>query len=494
MALQVSAGNTLALQVDSEGQVRYDVIATRGHREGTSVQATFKDTVPMALRTDVEKSDMDRPSEEAVANTTEKTRLALEKLTSGKIAAAQPKNVPNTADKSSFIRYTPQSGQGQQRIIKMTEVAEDPLEPSRFRHKKVPRGPGSPPPPILRSPPRKATAQDQKDWMIPPCVSNWKNNKGYTIPLDKRLAADGRGLQEVAINDKFATFSESLFIADRHAREEVRTRAAMQQKLAERQKEDQELKLRNLAQAAREGRAGSSSALEGSSAAAPRTVAAATGMGDLAGYGSDSEAGGSDASGSTPRGAAPHSDEEDEEDSEEVRERNRMRAERRKEREREMRMSNMGTEQRARVLARCVFQLVIEAISTQADPLFGNDLDFTVPRTETFQRKWLWVWPNPPCRKSPCSTSACSTKSSTLDLLQTTTRTICTTDPSSKDRRQQRPSTSPCRATPRTRATLARKKASSALCRTIVSISASPLKASQELQTRRCAPHNPPFI
>ena len=31
------------------------------------------------------------------------------------------------------------------------------------------------------------------DWKIPPCVSNWKNAKGYTIPLDKRLAADGRG-------------------------------------------------------------------------------------------------------------------------------------------------------------------------------------------------------------------------------------------------------------------------------------------------------------
>lgn len=77
------------------------------------------------------------------------------------------------------------------------EVVEDPLEPPRFKGKKVPRGPPSPPPPVLRSPPRKVTAQEQKEWMIPPCVSNWKNNKGYTIPLDKRLAADGRGLQDV---------------------------------------------------------------------------------------------------------------------------------------------------------------------------------------------------------------------------------------------------------------------------------------------------------
>jgi hypothetical protein len=39
------------------------------------------------------------------------------------------------------------------------------------------------------------TAEDQANWKIPPCISNWKNAKGYTIPLDKRLAADGRGLQ-----------------------------------------------------------------------------------------------------------------------------------------------------------------------------------------------------------------------------------------------------------------------------------------------------------
>lgn len=87
------------------------------------------------------------------------------------------------------------------------EVVEDPLEPPRFKGKKVPRGPPSPPPPVLRSPPRKVTAQEQKEWMIPPCVSNWKNNKGYTIPLDKRLAADGRGLQDVRIRNFLSRLS-----------------------------------------------------------------------------------------------------------------------------------------------------------------------------------------------------------------------------------------------------------------------------------------------
>ena len=145
---------------------------------------------------------MERPSEEDVAATAEKTKAALEKITNGKIKAAQPKHVPDSQGKTAFIRYTPGQQGGanglKQRIIKMSEVVEDPLEPPRFKHKKVPRGPPSPPPPVLHSPPRKATAQEQKEWMIPPCISNWKNNKGYTIPLDKRLAADGRGLQDVS--------------------------------------------------------------------------------------------------------------------------------------------------------------------------------------------------------------------------------------------------------------------------------------------------------
>jgi SNW domain-containing protein 1 len=171
------------------------------------VQSQFKDLVPLLHRTDLsaEQSSLERPSAESVQSTTERTRLALEKLTQGKIKSAQPNNVVNTGGDVSYIRYTPGQGNqadgSKQRIIKMIQVVEDPLEPPKHKGKKIPRGPPSPPAPILRSPPRKITAQQQKDWLIPPCVSNWKNNKGFTVPLDKRLAADGRGLQDVSIID-----------------------------------------------------------------------------------------------------------------------------------------------------------------------------------------------------------------------------------------------------------------------------------------------------
>ncbi|SCV73822.1 BQ2448_6252 [Microbotryum intermedium] len=371
-----NSGNTLALQVDADGNVRYDAIAQQGHRDGRLVQSSFKDLIPMAHRTDIKDRDMERPSEEEVQATAYRTKAALEKLVQGKIKAAQPKNVPNSQGEVSFMRYTPQQGDGtQQRIIKMSEVVEDPLKPPRFKGKKIPRGPPSPPPPVLRSPPRKVTAQDQKDWMIPPCVSNWKNNKGFTIPLDKRLAADGRGLQDVLINDRFAQFSEALYVADRHAREEVRQRSLMQQKIAQKEKEAKEEHLRMLAQRAREERSGIVS-----SHAPARVIAGAEGgsmPSALAGYGSDLD---SDADSSArslpPRRAAveEHRDEdsasevesdenETEEDRRAAQEREQIRRERKKEREREMRMSNMGTEQRAKVLARATGRDISEKIA-----------------------------------------------------------------------------------------------------------------------------------
>jgi SNW domain-containing protein 1 len=143
-----------------------------------------------------------------------------------------------------------------QRVIRMVEAQVDPMEPPKHKFKKVPRGPPSPPVPVLHSPPRKLTVQDQQAWKIPPCISNWKNARGYTIPLDKRLAADGRGLQEVTINNKFASLSETLYIAERKAAEDLRIRNTLRKQMAMKEKEDKEKDLREMANKARQERAG----------------------------------------------------------------------------------------------------------------------------------------------------------------------------------------------------------------------------------------------
>merc|ERR1712126_152754 len=148
-------------------------------------------------------------------------------------------------------------GGASQRVIRMVDVQKDPMSPPRFKiNKKIPRGPPSPPAPVMHSPTRKVTVKEQQDWKIPPCISNWKNQKGYTIPLDKRLAADGRGLQQAHINENFPKLAEALYLADRKARESVEARAQLEKKIAAKEKESKEQKLRDLAQKAREERAG----------------------------------------------------------------------------------------------------------------------------------------------------------------------------------------------------------------------------------------------
>ena len=215
-----SSSNALALQVDNEGKVKYDAIARRGHDENRIVHASFKDLIPLRQRADVGEISLERPSEEEVEEAKERTQKALQSLVDGTLAAQKPKNIKGTSrPEPTFVRYTPANQMGdnskkQDRIMKIVQRQADPMEPPKHRIKKVPRGPPSPPPPVMHSPPRKLTAEDQEAWRIPPPVSNWKNPKGYTVPLDKRLAADGRGLQDVTINDKFAQFAEALHTAD----------------------------------------------------------------------------------------------------------------------------------------------------------------------------------------------------------------------------------------------------------------------------------------
>ena len=257
-----SSSNALAIQLDSQGKVKYDLIARQGHSKDKIVYSRLTDLLPAEILTEDDPA-LQKPSEEEAEETTERTRMALEKITESKMAAAMPVRRAEKLGPAQYIRYTP-SQQGQafnsgakQRVIRMVEAQVDPMDPPKFKiNKKIPRGPPSPPAPVMHSPTRKVTVKEQKEWKIPPCISNWKNSKGYTIPLDKRLAADGRGLQQVHINENFAKLAEALYIADRKAREAVEMRAQLEKKLAQKEKEKKEDHLRLLAEKARNERAG----------------------------------------------------------------------------------------------------------------------------------------------------------------------------------------------------------------------------------------------
>ncbi|KAF3441876.1 hypothetical protein FNV43_RR15791 [Rhamnella rubrinervis] len=253
----------LPVTVDAHGNIAYDAIVRQNENSKKIVYSQHKDIIPKVLKNDDERADEDdEDMQSEIEETTQETKAALEKIVNVRLSAAQPKNVPKQSSDSKFIKYKPSqqsaafNSGAKERIIRMVEMPVDPLEPPKFKHKRVPKASGSPPVPVMHSPPRPVTVKDQQDWKIPPCISNWKNPKGYTIPLDKRLAADGRGLQDVQINDNFAKLSESLYVAEQKAREAVAMRSKVQKEVLMKEKERKEQELRQLAQRARSERTG----------------------------------------------------------------------------------------------------------------------------------------------------------------------------------------------------------------------------------------------
>lgn len=198
----------------------------------------------------VSPSELQKADDLEVAETTHRTRECLERLIQKRVKAAPPAAKAQGEAASRFFALSDEST-GRVRAVRVQERQADPLDPSRFKARKLARPPPEPQAPVLRSPPRRLTAAEQAAWRVPPSISNWKNPKGFTIPLDKRSACDGRLLKEHTAGDRFAAFAESLGEAEAAAREELERRSAFSRKQAEREKAEKERYLRELAEKAR---------------------------------------------------------------------------------------------------------------------------------------------------------------------------------------------------------------------------------------------------
>ena len=174
--------NVVPLKVDINGNVQYDQILREGMRKDQIVHSKYSDLKPKINITD---EDLQKPSLKEAAKQLELTKLSIQNRLND--------DNNKTNNEPQYIKYEPSNNITglKTRMIKLYDMVVDPLEPPKYRHKKLPMRPPSPPVPIMHSPPRKITREDQKNWKIPPCISNWKNNKGFTMPLDQRLAADG---------------------------------------------------------------------------------------------------------------------------------------------------------------------------------------------------------------------------------------------------------------------------------------------------------------
>mmetsp|Transcript_33354 Transcript_33354/g.73135 ORF Transcript_33354/g.73135 Transcript_33354/m.73135 type:complete len:660 (+) Transcript_33354:91-2070(+) len=349
----------LTTEIDATGEISYDAIVTGGTNSTTKVYTAHTDlrghnptTDEIALPTDAEER-----------NTAQRTMEALGVITTAKTALARPSGTAlmqaatskNQEDKTQFIRYTPRTdapgynpSTAPQRVIQMVPAQLDPMAPPKHQHRKAPRGPADDPVPVLHSPSEKLSKEEREQWNIPACISNWKNTRGYTIPLDKRLAADGRGLREdTTINTNFATLSESLYVAERQAREEVKMRAVVKKRLVIEERERREEELRNLAGRARRERAGvavggvgdtnevTTSGMDGRNIVPEEDI-----DGPPQPYSAATAASASASSSTAVAAAAPGRGPTDDEVAAQQRER--LRQERRRERERELRMEHRG--------------------------------------------------------------------------------------------------------------------------------------------------------
>ena len=248
------------VQVDTTGAVSYDAIVQGGTNSDKLVYSKLEDMRGGPARPD----EIVLPTEEEEAQEAARTQAALSALLVSKAAETAIVPATNTERTTEFIKYTARpdapgyNPAAATRIVQMVPAQLDPLMPPKHKHVKAPRGPAEDPVPVLQAPPVKLTKEEQAAWQVPACISNWKNPRGYTIALDQRLAADGRGLAAPpSVNaTQFAALAESLQVAERQARQEVQLRARTQQQLRRAEAEEREQALRELAQQARRERGG----------------------------------------------------------------------------------------------------------------------------------------------------------------------------------------------------------------------------------------------
>jgi SNW domain-containing protein 1 len=224
-----------------------DRVALFQHNSGNPHAHNFRNNY-------LDDSELAKPSKSIATAIAAHTQEQINKVLGVRTQVAQQSlgNQVKAGTESQLIRYTPnQQGAGHnsgamQRIVKMKEVQVDPLAPPQFKHKRVARGPPSPPVTIMRSPPKKLTVKDQQEWKVPPCISNWKNARGYTIPLEMRLSADGRTLKQHTINEKFSKFSDTIYITEKQARREIDERNQITQSInyKEHLKKEDELRMK----------------------------------------------------------------------------------------------------------------------------------------------------------------------------------------------------------------------------------------------------------
>ena len=205
------------------------------------------------------KSILQKPSEESTLQNIYNTKKALEKLSNHRIKTYQSfktNNLNVDSNKNNqlcykYINYQFDSNNNNNsnknsHLIKLVALPVDPLSNLKYKHHKIPLSNTNEKNfvPVLHSAPAPLSLEEQKKWKIPPCVNMSNNPKGLVIPLDIRLANDGRNLREYKANKNFAKFADILAMTEKNVRKEIeeRNKIAQSIQIAAAMKKEKELK------------------------------------------------------------------------------------------------------------------------------------------------------------------------------------------------------------------------------------------------------------
>ena len=205
------------------------------------------------------KSLLKKPSEESTLQNIYNTKKALEKLSNHRIKTYQSfktNNLNVDSNKNNqlcykYINYQFDSNNNNNsnknsHLIKLVALPVDPLSNLKYKHHKIPLSNTNEKNfvPVLHSAPAPLSLEEQKKWKIPPCVNMSNNPKGLVIPLDIRLANDGRNLREYKANKNFAKFADILAMTEKNVRKEIeeRNKIAQSIQIAAAMKKEKELK------------------------------------------------------------------------------------------------------------------------------------------------------------------------------------------------------------------------------------------------------------
>ena len=205
------------------------------------------------------KNILQKPSEESTLQNIYNTKKALEKLSNHRIKTYQSfktNNLNVDSNKNNqlcykYINYQFDSNNNNNsnknsHLIKLVALPVDPLSNLKYKHHKIPLSNTNEKNfvPVLHSAPAPLSLEEQNKWKIPPCVNMSNNPKGLVIPLDIRLANDGRNLREYKANKNFAKFADILAMTEKNVRKEIeeRNKIAQSIQIAAAMKKEKELK------------------------------------------------------------------------------------------------------------------------------------------------------------------------------------------------------------------------------------------------------------